>query len=136
MIAPLFNASSIPLGAQATGLPDVSGALLGWFRPLTFTRIVKTTRSFRVVEERVAVAAEGMVVPFNTQQLMVKPEGQRAWKWRTIFATPALQLSNDDVVTQQNPDGTTTSYRVMMKKDFSAHGYLTYDVVEDYQELP
>jgi hypothetical protein len=130
---PIVSAKDTLLSQNPGTLPDVSGALLNWFQPLTFRRITKSTIGFQVVETFEDVFTEGIIQPFTAQQLQIKPEGQRAWKWFTIHAAPGCPLEPDDVITVVNVKDGNTSYRVMSKRNFSAYGYLQYEVVEDYE---
>jgi hypothetical protein len=135
-VKPIINAKDRLLSENSGTLPDVSGALLNWFQPLTFNRITKSTVGFQVVEALEAVCTQGIIQPFTAQQLQMKPEGQRAWKWLTIHAAPGCPLEPDDVITEVNVRAGNTSYRVMSKRNFSACGYLQYEVVEDYEGGP
>lgn len=136
MPGPISNASSFNLNQSRGTLPNVSSAVVRFFQPLKFVKITKTTKRAKLIEVREEVATMGVIQPLNSQQLMVKPEGQRAWKWNWIHALPTLVLNNDDVVTLADAPAGGTSYRVMGKTDFSAYGYVAYEVVQDYKAAP
>jgi hypothetical protein len=123
------NASSIPLSANPGTLPDVSGALADWFQPLTFTQIVKTVVNYQAVETETSTTFMGVRQPFSAQQLLMRPEGQRKWKWETIHAYPDLTLDVDDIITFSG-----VKYRVMQKSNWAEYGYVEYAIVEDYTE--
>lgn len=126
-MATIQNASAIPLNQKAGTVPDVSGALTDWFQPMTFTTIVKTVVGFEVVETPTNVTFQGVVQPLSARQLMLKPEGQRAWTWLKLHADPVLKLQVDDVVSYL---GVQT--RVMARKDYALYGYVEYDLVQDW----
>lgn len=123
----ISNASNRPLNALAGSVPDVSGALLDYLQPMTFTTIVKTVENFQVVETPTSVSFQGVWQPFTARQIQMKPEGQRAWKWFMVHALVALPLVPDDVVTYLG-----TQYRVKADNDYSIYGYYQYELIEDY----
>lgn len=122
----IVNACKILTG-QTSPLPNVAGTLRGWLRPMTFRRLFKGRENFDVVENYVSIVSAGMKQLFSSQQLALKPEGQRAWKWWMVHTATDVQLAPDDVV---QIDG--IEYRVMEKLDYADAGYLQYNVVEDY----
>lgn len=127
MSGPIFNASSRPINVRTGTVPDVSGALFDWFQPMVFTRVSKIVEGFQVVETPTPINFRGVLQPFNTRQLVLKPEGERAWTWFTLHADPSLTLQVDDVVTYL---GKQT--RVASRKDFVLYGYVEYEIIQDY----
>lgn len=127
MSIPIFNAKDRPLSANTGTLPDMSGALLNWLQPMTFTLITKTVVNFKVVETPTMVDFQGVWQPFTAQQLMMKPEGQRRWLWFTCHALIGLILKPDEVVTYQG-----VQYRVMAKLDYKEYNYVEYHLVNDF----
>lgn len=122
----ILNGKNAPLN-QSSSMPDVSGALLGWFQKMVFTTIVKTVVNFKVTEIPTEICFQGVWQPFTAQQLQMKPEGQRNWKWFTVHAQPSLVLKPDDVVTYLG-----VQYRVMGVLDYKLDGYVEYHLIEDY----
>lgn len=112
-------------------LPNVAGALSGLLQPLVFTIITKEVVDGEVRETRTDVAGRGVIQPFTERQLLIKPEGQRAWTWLMCHAEAGLPLKVDDVVTYVDVDT-----RVMAIKDFGVYGYLEYHLVQDWTEAP
>lgn len=108
-------------------MPDVSGALFDWFAPMTFGVVTKTIKNFQAVEVQTQVDTAGVWQPFTDRQLLLKPEGQRRWKWFQLHALPSLTLTPDDVVTYLGEQ-----YRVMSEKDYRLNGYVEYHLVNDY----
>lgn len=121
------NAKDVPLRSNPGTLPNVSDAMANWFQRTTFTRVNKTVTNFSNIETPVSYYFMGVVQPFTAQQLQMKPEGQRQWKWFTIHAWPDLILEPDDVIKIDS-----TNYRIMYKWDYKEYGYVKYDCVEDY----
>ena len=88
---------------------------------------------FIETETKVAKRVRGVRVPFKAQALSMKPIGERAWKWETIFSSPALILRvGDEIVFGANQP----RYRVMERRDWSEYGYVEYDICQGYQESP
>jgi len=110
-------------------LPDVSDALNSWFQNMVFGLVVKTVNiAGELVETETEINFRGVMQPFTFQQLYLKPEGQRAWKWHKLHAEIQLALKPDDVVVYE-----TVQYRVMKKGDYNKYGYVEYDLVQDYE---
>ena len=62
--------------------PDVSDAFWGWTSPVTLQLVTQTIVDYEAVETAAgAVAFQGVLQPMPAQKLLVKPEGQRTWKW-------------------------------------------------------
>lgn len=123
----IANGKNRPLTFQQGTVPDVSGALKDWFQAMVFTRVVKQTVGFQDVETPTNINFWGVVQPLTERQLLLKPEGQRAWTWFLLHADPVLTLQVDEVVTWI---GKQT--RVMSRKDFAMYGYCEYHLVQDW----
>lgn len=126
-MAVINNAANQPIFAKTGMVPDVSGAMQGYFQPMIFEVVSKMVNGFQVVESGAPIKFQGVIQPFTERQLMLKPEGQRAWTWWTVHADPVLSLNVDDV---GNINGVQT--RVMSRKDFSLYGYMEYHMVQDW----
>lgn len=128
MPAPIVNAKDNPNGIQGASLPNVSDAMASYFQTMVFKRIGKTVNQLlQVLETAIPIQVQGVWQPFTPQQLIMKPEKQRAWKWFMLHAAVGTNLQPDDVVQFQG-----TQYRVMGILDYSLNGYLEYHVVNDY----
>lgn len=127
-MATIANGCNVPLNTKMGTVPDLSGSLKDWFQNISFIVIVKTVKGFEVVETPTLVNFFGVIHPFTPKQLILKPEGQRAWSWFQLFAEPTLTLEVDDVVTYA---GVQT--RVMAKEDFNLYGYVSYHLVQDWE---
>lgn len=94
---------------------------------MTFGIVTKTTEGFQAVEDVEEVSFQGVWQPLRERQLLLKPEGQRAWSWFWLHADPSLELDVDDTITYLG-----TQFRVMAKKDYDIYGYVEYELVQDY----
>lgn len=123
----IANASNRPLYVQAGSIPDVGGTLRDWFQPMFFSKVVKSTAAFQVIEISDQIYFWGVIQPMNARQLYIKPEGQRAWTWQTLHADHSLKLQVDDLVIYL-----CVQTRVMARRDYSIYGYVEYDLVQDW----
>jgi len=123
----IFNAADVPLSELNTNLPNMSTTLSGWFQNIIVGLITKTVVNNRTVETSVNYDTRGVVQPFTPEQLEIKSEGERSWKWFMLHCQPSLVLQTDDIITIRN-----VRYRVMGKLGFDAYGYIQYELVDDY----
>ena len=123
----IANAADKPLFQKSGTTPDVSGAMQDYFQPMVFSPIGKIVQGFQVVETGAPINFRGMVQPLTERQIVLKPEGQRAWTWLLIHSDPVLTLNVDDVV---NWNGLQT--RIMARKDYALYGYVEYHAVQDW----
>lgn len=121
------NGRNTPLNANSGTVPNVGDALLDWFQPMIFGVVTKTVQNFQAVETQVQVNFQGVIQPLTERQLMLKPEGQRAWSWFWVHADPSLILETDSDIVYLGKQ-----YRVMSNKDYSLYGYIEYHLVQDY----
>lgn len=124
----IANGANRPLFAVAGTVPDVSGALRDYFQYLVFTKVSKIVSGFQVVETPYPINFRGVIQPFTKRQLLLKPEGQRAWSWFTCHSDPVLTLQVDDVVLW---NGKQT--RVMGRTDYALYGFVEYELVQDWE---
>lgn len=105
--------------------PDISEVLDDFSEPIRFAKICKTIKDFEAVDTvKDVVEFDGVLQPLTPQKLKIKPEGQRSWKWYTLWTENVLQL--DDVV--RDEDG--LQYRVMALSDWKQGGYRQYELTQ------
>ena len=121
------NGKNTPINVKMGTVPDLSGALKDWFQTMTFEPLVKTVSGFQVVENATPIVFQGIIQPLTERQLLLRPEGERAWTWFLLHADPVLTLQVDDVVLYL---GKQT--RVMGRKDYANYGYVEYRLVQDW----
>lgn len=124
----IINGKDTPLNKSFGTLPNVADVLPDWFQRLRFDIITKSLIDYEVEEVIVPVDTYGVRQPMSAQQLAIKPEGQRAWKWETIHCLPDVPLRIDDIVVFDNQ-----KYRVMQKWDWSEYGYCQYEICQAYE---
>jgi hypothetical protein len=108
-------------------VPQMLETLGNWLYPITFTVVSKAVIGFQNVETPTVYSFKGTWQPFTTQQLLIKPLGQRAWKWFMVHAATNIPLNPDDVISYKG-----TQYRVMEKFDYTEYGYFQFDLIIDY----
>lgn len=123
----IANAANQPLFAKAGTIPDLSGGMQDYYQSMVFEPVKKESLAFQVIEVGNPINFRGVIMPFSGRQLALKPEGQRAWSWFSLFSDPVLTLNVDDVVLWK---GKQT--RVMGRKDFALYGYCAYELVQDW----
>lgn len=126
-IVGIRNANRLTVDQAVMPTPTARSTLQGWFRPIVLIRIKKQTVDFQTVEVEKPLRAFGVVQPLSATALAIKPEGQRAWKWWSISATPDLELIVDEKITYRG-----TKLRIMRQLPFEANDVVQYEAVEDY----
>lgn len=123
----IINAASIPLFAKSGAVPNVSGAMRSYYQQMTFVPVEKTISGFQVIENAEPIDLIGVIQPFTPRQLLLKPEGQRAWTWFTLHAEPSVVLQVDSCIEYLGKQ-----YRIMSRANFSIYGYVVYEMVQDW----
>lgn len=121
------NGKDTPLNQNTGTVPDMSDTLAEWLQPMTFEVVTKENVNGLLTETSTEISTKGVIQPFNDEQLQIKSEGQREWKWWKLHTQPTAELEPDDVIVYLG-----VQYRVMTKKDYKLYGYFEYDVIEDY----
>lgn len=107
--------------------PDMSETIAEWGEGSTFQKIEKITQDHQVVERRTGAAFDGLFYPMSPQEVKVKPEGQRTWRWWTLVTPETLET--DYVVV----DASGIQYRVTEKEDWGSAGFYKYGLTEAYR---
>ena len=105
--------------------PDMTDVLAGFTKPFRFAVISKTVVDYEVSEAKATLEwATGVRQPLTPQQLRIKPEGQRSWKWWTLWTSKRLKV--DDVI----QDESNRQYRIMEVSDWTEAGHLKFELME------
>ena len=113
-----------------SGQPDMSGTLSGWESPLTLFKITQSIIEGDLVTSGQYITFKGVWQPLKSEELQLKPEGQRSWEWVWIHARSSeLNLETADKVLFKN-----RKYKVMQKKDYGLNSFVEYELVRDYED--
>ena len=123
----IINAKDKPL--IYSGLPQVGEVLPSWFQTMTFDVVTKTIVNYEVKETLTTITTQGVRQPMSAQQLSIKPEGQRAWRWETLHCLPDVKLQVDDIVIFDS-----IKYRVMQRWNWAEYGYLEYHICQAFEK--
>lgn len=128
MSGKIVNAANIPIGQQNSSVPDLSGALQGYFQKMVFVPIIKTVSGFQVVEDALPIECMGVIMPLSPRQLLMKPEGQRGWAWSQMFCEPWVGLKIDNCIEYLG-----VQFRIMAKTNYELYGYQEFHLVQDWE---
>ena len=112
--------------------PNMSQTLSGWEVPLTLVKVIQDIVDGDASFTTEQVTFLGVVQPLRTEQLELKPEGQRSWEWLWIHAkSGTLNLHTADKILFNSK-----TYKVEGVKDYSLNGFVEYELVRDYETIP
>lgn len=116
---------------QISGMPQINPAFSGWQTPITLIKITQVTDSNGIVtNNQTSMTFQGVIQPLSPQQVMLKPEGQRAWTWLQIHCFSGPQnLTTNDLVTYNGIE-----YKIMGVLDYSLDNYIEYNLIKNYQD--
>ena len=107
--------------------PNMQDAFADWTLSTKFAIVEKSVVDFEVKETQLEYNIQGLFYPMKPQEILLKPEGQRTWKWWTLITLKLLKL--DDIITDM--DG--KKYRVMAKYDYSNTGnFYQYELTQAF----
>lgn len=105
--------------------PNVAEAMWDWETAVPLRIVDKTIVDFEVAEKKVLdTVFNGVLQPIPAQKLLIKPEGERKWKWYTLWTT---QVLNMDMILLDADD---REYRVMRSSDWNGAGFYEYELVQ------
>lgn len=114
---------------QINAMPQVSAAFSGWNSLITIVRITQTIVDGFPVDTENFIYFKGVIQPFSPRQLMLKPEGERAWTWLQIHCV----AGKDNIEPNDKILYNGQRYKVMANNDYSLNGYTEYHAVLDFQ---
>ena len=105
-------------------IPDVSDALVDWTYAVQLKAWTKSASDYQTQKVYTDPELfEGMLQPVPAQHLLVKPEGQRLWKWWLLHTLKDL-VPGSEVVDPEN-----RRFKVMQKEDWP--NVKIYELVEE-----
>lgn len=128
----IFNAKDRLLNQVTPNLPNMGATVASYFQNLVIGLLTKSIVNNRVQEVTTNYETKGTIQPLTQEELAIKPEGERSWKWQMLHCQPSLSLKTDDIALIKG-----IRYRVMGRKGYTDYGYVRYELVEDYEtEIP
>lgn len=124
---PLLNAKDLTIPQNVGGLPDVSAAVMVLLQPISVMTVTQQLINgyYKPITQTIATQASIQPLP---QELAIKMEGERNWRWSLIHILPNVDLNNNDLITLFG-----VQYKVMKKENWAQYGYMNYFVVEGFQ---
>jgi hypothetical protein len=123
----LTNANQLTLPQNVGGLPDVSAAVMSLLQPVSVNLVLQQLiNGYYQPIKNVIVQTQASIQPLP-QELAIKMDGERNWRWSLIHILPNVVLNNNDLITLFG-----IQYKVMKKENWSQYGYLDYFVVENF----
>lgn len=128
-IAPIIQAAKNgrDILDQACPAPTGNSVLRGFFKRLMLTVVSKRLDRGDVIETTRDLPAVGVVLPTGRRDLELMPEGQRSWRWLTLYTERPIVLDPDDKIKYQG-----TEYRIMSSIKEGDYGVCKYFLVNDY----
>lgn len=104
---------------------DLTGAFWDLTDPIVFTLVQTAAVDFEAIDTpQRDIYFDGMLQPMKPRDLLIKPEGERKWKWWMLFTEQELQPGN---ILQ---DESGSSYRVMSTVRWDLAGYRGYEIIQ------
>lgn len=125
------NAASRPLFTSAPTMPNMADCVQGWGSPIQFLRIIKNEVDFQITESvkqaftRLQLIVNGILVPLTPRQLLIKPEGERSWKWLSLTTTADVTMEPDDETVFEG-----MTFRVMGEALWRNNGLVCYHLLQ------
>ena len=110
-------------------LPQMGGILPAWQNTMKLKKVTETIVDFESVKTTVDFVFEGVFQPMPAREISHKPEGERNWKWWSLWVRPGMSIKNGDIIEDFNG----LKFKVEKNTDWSQAGYIKYDLVEDYK---
>jgi hypothetical protein len=114
---------------ETNDLPDVSGGVNMFLQSIKLGMITKKQIAGYTHEFVKYVYAKAVRQAFTTEQLILRPEGERSWKWYTLHMTPEFQLKTDDIIIIYD-----MRMRIMERLDYLEYGFIEYHAIEDFSK--
>lgn len=126
----ITNGKDLSFGQSASGLPDVSQAVIQLFQPVT-VGIIKSTMvngyNQTIVESY--VSTQGVRIATNNQ-LVITKTGERFWAHEDVYFMANVNLKADDLFLFNK-----FQYRVLAVEEWPEYGYNKYTVMQDYKKI-
>lgn len=110
-------------------LPRPVSGLIDWAQAVNLIMIIQTVVDGDVTDTQEEYPFKGVVVPMKTEEIALKPSEQQSWEWLYVFTFPNVVLENNSRILYNG-----ITYKVMVRRDYSAYGHVEYHIVKDWQK--
>jgi len=114
---------------RAGPFPQVGGIFAAWQNAMTLKKVTETIVNFEAVKTTVDFVFEGVFQPMTPREISHKLEGERNWKWWTLWVKPGLSIKNGDIIEDFNG----LKFKVEKTTDWTQGGFVKHDLTEDYK---
>lgn len=105
--------------------PIMAEAFSGLTQQIQFAVLDSTQENFDTVESAKAISYfQASLQPLHPRKLLVKPEGERRWKWFSVWTSTDLETGT------YVKDAQGLIYKVMAKSDWSQAAFHEYEVIQ------
>ena len=106
-------------------LPSLASAIDTVSQRIFFKQVTKTLVDYEAHETTSGMQwLFGNVQPMPAEELLIKPEGQRSWKYWRLFTAEQLIQDNEII------DNNNRRYRVLAREDWTQAGFNIYQLAE------
>lgn len=116
-----------------SGMPQMGAAFSGWLGLISIVKITQTELNGFVTDvQSNPIIFKGTIQPLTAKEIVLKPEGQRAWGWLQIhcFSGNLNLVGNDRIIYKEK------LYKVMNIWDYSLNNYIEYHIIQDFENNP
>ena len=111
-----------------SGQPQMSTTLFGWEITLTLIKVKQSVIDGDLVTTETQHQFRGVLQPLKTEELLLKPEGDRSWNYYFIHTNSKLDFKTADKIIYQDK-----RYKVTGIKDYTLNGFREIEVILDYE---
>ena len=109
--------------------PQMGAVIVPWQNAITFRKVVNTQVDGEVSQATTDIAFEGVMLPMRSQEIFYKTEGQRAWKWFTLYVRNQCDIEVGDTIS----DIGGQEYKVYKANQWAEAGFSVYDLSQDFE---
>lgn len=121
----------LPLNQQSQ-MPQMSSAFSGWTIKMDLAKITQEIVDGFVQDVETVFSVNGVWQPLSSEQIALKPDGQRSWEWIMLHVTGNKTLfATNDRIRRNGID-----YKIMGLKDYRLNNYTYYELIKDFEGSP
>jgi hypothetical protein len=114
-------------------IPNVDDIVKSWAIPMKAVILQRTMKDGILEIVKKPINFTGVPLqPITEQKLLLKPEGERAWRYYTLYCTYNFKVGDCILLNKKE-------YEIREKNDWNAQGhykFYKYDLIENYENQP